>query len=48
MRLCCGKGRGFTMHIVDNLGQVSIFQTFFIPLIIWILVFFVGIKENVI
>jgi len=21
MRLCCGKGRGFTMHIVDNLGQ---------------------------
>ena len=22
MRQCCGPGRGFTMHITDNLGQV--------------------------
>jgi hypothetical protein len=23
MRQCCGSSRGFTMHITNNLGQVS-------------------------
>ena len=24
MRLCCGPNRGFTIHMTDNFGQVSI------------------------
>jgi len=28
MRQCCGPQRGFTMHIIDNFGQVNIIAIF--------------------